>query len=107
MLVFITAIMMLQYAVIYECCFDRGLVCFISTPIQFPCGAVVLFGTGHCVVHTVYSYVFGSGFLYFMGLSTFIFQHLASLHVRLQQVILWQKNDTKHLGTVAVSQPFL
>jgi hypothetical protein len=37
--------MMLQYVVIDECCFDRGLVCFISTPIWFPYGAVILFGT--------------------------------------------------------------
>jgi hypothetical protein len=50
MLVYITAIMTLQYAVIYECCFDRGLVCFISTPILFPYGAVVLFGTSCCDV---------------------------------------------------------
>jgi hypothetical protein len=44
------AIMTLQYVATYECCFDRGLVCFISTPIRFPYGAVVLFGTGCCDV---------------------------------------------------------
>jgi hypothetical protein len=64
--------MTLQYVAIYECCFDLGLVC-ISTPICFPYGAVVLFCSELVVVtfHAVYYYASWSGFLYFMGLSTF------------------------------------
>jgi hypothetical protein len=63
MLVYITAIMTLQYAVICACCFHRGLVCFISTSILFPYGAVVV------MFHSVCFYASLSGLLYFMGLS--------------------------------------
>jgi hypothetical protein len=49
--------------------FDCGRVCFISIPISFPYGAVVLFGTSCCdVLHCLFLF---PRFLYLMGLSTF------------------------------------
>jgi hypothetical protein len=63
------AIMMLQYEVIYECCFDRGIVCLFLLPFGFfmeqsyYSELVVVMFHNFCVSRT--------DFLYFMGLSTF------------------------------------
>jgi hypothetical protein len=54
--------------IFYECCFDCGLVCFISTPIY---AAAALFGTSCCEVLCCLFLFHQSGFLYFMGLSIF------------------------------------
>jgi hypothetical protein len=67
MLVSIFAIMTLQYVVIRDCCFDRGLVVLFLLPFDF------LIEQSYCseLVVVKFNTVFWSGFLYFMGFSTF------------------------------------
>jgi hypothetical protein len=105
MLVSIIAIMTLQYVLIYECCFDCGLICFSSTPIWVPYGAVVLFGTTCCDVPYCLFLCFLVWFsLFYAFIHLSCFQRLASLCVRLQLVI---SSSFPHLHACCTRKPVI